>query len=49
MWEVTRDAALLTGVAAITFGLWQIYQPAAWIFSGSVVASTAIALARSVK
>ena len=49
MFEVARDAVLLAGVAAITFGLYQIYQPAAWIFSGSVVAASAVAFARSTK
>ena len=47
MLEVVRDTILLAGVAAITFGLWQWYPPAAWIFGGSVVAATAIAIARS--
>ena len=49
MWEVVRDSFLLAGVASIAFGLWQIYQPSAWIFLGSVVTAAAIAFARSDK
>lgn len=49
MLEVVRDSVLLAGVASITFGLWQIYQPSAWIFLGSVVSATVIAFARSDK
>ena len=48
-WEVVRDSFLLAGVASIAFGLWQIYQPSAWIFLGSVVTAAAIAFARSDK
>jgi hypothetical protein len=49
MLEVVRDAVLLAGIGSITFGLWQIYNPAAFIFLGSVVAATAIAIARGAK
>jgi len=49
MSEFARDTILLGGMAAISFGLWQWYQPAAWIFGGSVVAATAIALTRGTK
>ena len=47
MLEVLRDAVLLAGVGSISFGLWQIYPPASWIFSGAVIAALAIAIARS--
>ena len=47
MLEVVRDAVLLAGLGSISFGLWQIYPPACWIFLGAVVAALAIAFARS--
>ena len=47
MLEVLRDGILLAGVSSITFGLWQVYEPSAWIFCGAVVSSIAIAVARS--
>lgn len=47
MLAILRDGIAISGFAAVTFGLWQVYPPAAWIFGGSVVAAFAIAIARS--
>lgn len=32
-----QDAMTLAGVAAFTYGLYQIYTPAAWLFAGFVL------------
>ena len=32
-----RDGALAAGVGALAYGVWQVYQPAAWIAAGLVL------------
>ncbi|GEA17509.1 hypothetical protein [Moorella sp. E306M] len=32
-----REACLLAGFCLLTYGIWQIYQPAAWIVGGLIL------------
>jgi hypothetical protein len=39
-----RDLVGIAGAAAITFGVWQIHRPAAWIVAGIMMLLTALRL-----
>ena len=41
-----RDVVGVIGLALLSYGTWQIYQPAAFIVAGVVLIAAAIALAR---
>lgn len=40
------DCAGIAGAAAMVYGMWQIYPPAAWILGGGVVLWASLRLAR---
>lgn len=40
------DALGFSGVATVSYGLHQIYQPAAWIFAGGAMLALAVLTAR---
>ena len=44
-WRARADAGLLAGAGAIGYGLWQIYEPAAWLAGGIAVAVYSLDLA----
>ena len=35
--ELTNDLFVLSGAGMMVWGIWQIYQPAAWILGGLVL------------
>ncbi len=37
-----RDILALLGLAATGYGLWQIYEPACWIFGGAATVMLAL-------
>lgn len=32
--DVAKDCTFVAGLAAVAYGVWSIYPPAAWIFAG---------------
>jgi hypothetical protein len=46
--NIVCDGALLTGAAAVIFGVWQIHPPSAWIVGGALAMIGALRVARYV-
>lgn len=46
---VVEDVVYIGGMAAITFGAWQVYAPAGWIAGGLFACVFAYALGRATK
>lgn len=43
---ITADLVLLSGVGLAVYGLWQWYQPIAWIAGGALLILLAVAILR---
>jgi hypothetical protein len=41
-----RDVVGIVGLALLSYGVWQIYPPAAFIAAGAILIAAAVALAR---
>lgn len=35
--DLVNDSLVLSGAGMVVWGIWQIYQPAAWIVGGAVL------------
>ena len=35
--DFIREAIMVIGFAAFVFGVWQIYEPAAWVMGGALL------------
>ena len=46
MKNAAADSLCLIGLAAVLFGIYQIYAPLTWIVGGVIVAGTAVAMAK---
>lgn len=46
MRQAVLDILALLGLAALLHGVWQVYQPAAWMLGGALLLAVALILSR---